>query len=295
MIIDKDITLKIHFNNAEVYSKASGQEVKHGDMLTLNQLLVPPTVRLAVDCQCDRCPKTFFRRRNDIRHDHIMCSDCQDDRKNNFSYVNCDVCNKEIRRNGALLNQNKHNTCSRTCYSKLRMSVYRGENIYSFKHYKSKSCDNCSKNMNLSKYTSFKKFCNVMCEEEFFIKYPEKINEYSPRTNIEVHVAECLDRLNVKYIEQSTHAEKYRVDFYLPDFNLIIEAYGDYWHGNPRKYAPSSELMTCIAEEKWGQDYSRINAIIKEGHDVLILWEYDIVNDFDFTTNEINKYINKNP
>ena len=31
----------------------------------------------------------------------------------------------------------------------------------------------------------------------------------------------------------------YQCDIYVPSFNLIIEADGDYWHGNPQKYSKS--------------------------------------------------------
>lgn len=54
------------------------------------------------------------------------------------------------------------------------------------------------------------------------------------RTSIEIKVADELSKRGLVFEEQKLINEKFSVDFYLPDINLIIEADGDYWHSIPK-------------------------------------------------------------
>ena len=51
-------------------------------------------------------------------------------------------------------------------------------------------------------------------------------------SSIEKAMAELLDKLNIKYACEYPIGS-YHCDFYLPDFNIIIETDGDYWHSIP--------------------------------------------------------------
>lgn len=69
------------------------------------------------------------------------------------------------------------------------------------------------------------------------------------------------------------------IDFYLPDSNIAIEFFGDYWHGNPRKYNKDSILYEGMtAEQIWMKDDERISALRKHGIQCLIIWEHDVIN-----------------
>jgi len=69
--------------------------------------------------------------------------------------------------------------------------------------------------------------------------------------------------------------------YIFPDFiigNKIIEFYGDYWHGNPKKYNPNSFLKfpnqkEIQAKEIWEKDKQRIDLLKKNGYNVKIVWE----------------------
>ncbi|MEW6096251.1 MAG: DUF559 domain-containing protein [bacterium] len=56
------------------------------------------------------------------------------------------------------------------------------------------------------------------------------------RTDIEVTMAQLLTELGIRYKEQIWFLGKYCVDFLLPDYNLIIEVDGEYWHTNKKEF-----------------------------------------------------------
>jgi G:T-mismatch repair DNA endonuclease (very short patch repair protein) len=70
-----------------------------------------------------------------------------------------------------------------------------------------------------------------------------------------------------------------RYDLYLPNKNIIIEYYGDYWHGNPKIYKKDSLLgrgtNKYTAEEKWATDKKKENYAINAGYSISIIWESD--------------------
>lgn len=65
--------------------------------------------------------------------------------------------------------------------------------------------------------------------------------------------------------------------------NKIIEYFGDYWHGNPRKFSPDSKIKKGTAQEVWAKDLKRINTLISAGYEVLIVWEHDVTKNFNET------------
>jgi very-short-patch-repair endonuclease len=73
------------------------------------------------------------------------------------------------------------------------------------------------------------------------------------------------------------------VDIFIPEKNLVIECFGDYWHMNPSKYSchdyNSSTKRT--AEEQWKKDKNRKLFMERNGYKVVELWESEI-NDGDY-------------
>jgi very-short-patch-repair endonuclease len=54
-------------------------------------------------------------------------------------------------------------------------------------------------------------------------------------TDIEIQMAELLRGLNICFVTQQVIKKNFIVDFYLPEYALVIEADGDYWHGKPEQ------------------------------------------------------------
>lgn len=61
-------------------------------------------------------------------------------------------------------------------------------------------------------------------------------------TNQENIIADCLSELGFRY-EQQVHFGKYRVDFWIPELSLVIEADGVYGHLKKRDIQRDTELM----------------------------------------------------
>lgn len=91
-------------------------------------------------------------------------------------------------------------------------------------------------------------------------------------TDIETILSGILNTLNIKHISQKTIKNKFVVDEYLPECGLIIEAFGGYWHGDPRKNKYTSSLQA----KNIVRDKSRIKYLTKCSFRILILWEKEL-------------------
>lgn len=86
-------------------------------------------------------------------------------------------------------------------------------------------------------------------------------------TSIEIKVRRFLETLNIKFMGQYCFYHKYLVDFIIPNYKVIIECDGDYWH------TKDQEIIDKDIKE---------NEFIKEkGFRLLRLWESDINIDFE--------------
>lgn len=84
-----------------------------------------------------------------------------------------------------------------------------------------------------------------------------------------------LDKLKVNYIYQFEAKDIGRFyDFYLPNENLLIEIDGDYWHGNPDKYA-ENELKYHQRKAQRVDEYKNKWALL-HGIPIIRIWESDI-------------------
>lgn len=109
-------------------------------------------------------------------------------------------------------------------------------------------------------YNYCKKILNIE------IKYPLV-------TAIEVKIKTILDSLNIEYKSQFEISNN-RFDFYLPHFNLFIEANGDYWHGNT-KYYQQNELNNYQLQGQL-RDFKKNQLAKKLKKKILFFWEFEI-------------------
>ena len=111
-------------------------------------------------------------------------------------------------------------------------------------------------------------------------------------TNIENKISKLLLEFGVKFETQFDiyyDDKKFRsYDFYLKEFNLLIEADGDYWHSNPKQFNVLNEVQLL---NKNNDEFK--NKLAKEkGYNLLRFWETDIKKkNFKIKLlNEIKKY-----
>jgi very-short-patch-repair endonuclease len=72
-------------------------------------------------------------------------------------------------------------------------------------------------------------FCSDGCRGAYF--YYGKHKEHD--TDIEILVDDALNKLNINH-ECQYRIGRYIADFYLPEYNLVIEADGEFWHNLPK-------------------------------------------------------------
>ena len=99
------------------------------------------------------------------------------------------------------------------------------------------------------------------------------------RSNLEYRFEAILDLLDIKhipsyYINRSNFKKIY--DFYLPQYNILIEIDGDFWHCNPyTKFA----LPECKSQElNLINDKIKNEWALNNGYKLLRFWENDINN-----------------
>lgn len=115
------------------------------------------------------------------------------------------------------------------------------------------------------------------------------ISSKGKTTGIEIILSDLLDGMGIVHHPQTTLYNKFSVDEYLPDFNLVIEAYGGYWHGDVRRFPILSEQQTKIAKK----DRSKEKYLNTCGHRLLILWENELLHHRDWCVSEIKLAISE--
>ncbi len=106
-------------------------------------------------------------------------------------------------------------------------------------------------------------------------------------------VGKILDYLNIEFEVEKNIFGKF-VDYYLSDYNMVIEFYGDYWHCNPKVYESDYYVsqIGMTSEEIWEKDRKRLD-IIKQGvNSIIVIWESSKI-DGSLISKVINDISNK--
>lgn len=106
-------------------------------------------------------------------------------------------------------------------------------------------------------------------------------------------ICDYLTEQNIKF-EVEKYIKPYWVDIFIEP-NKIIEVYGDYWHGNSKFYQ-KNDIITfpkkkkILVKEKWERDKKRED-FLKQDNKILIIWEFDINNNWDQIQKNISEFI----
>ena len=115
-------------------------------------------------------------------------------------------------------------------------------------------------------------------------------NGFIKKTGIEIIIEDFLKEENINY-KYSFILKKRQYDFLLNDYNIIIEADGDFWHGNQTidKFKILSERQILKQKD------DRIKDILakENDYDIIRFWENDIHNNFEDIKNKIRELICK--
>lgn len=87
-------------------------------------------------------------------------------------------------------------------------------------------------------------------------------------------ILQTFDSEQGEYVIDGT---RWKADGYDSDTNTVYEFYGDYWHGNPKKY--SKDIINEICKKPMGELYDktieRENKIKELGYNLIIIWEME--------------------
>lgn len=122
-------------------------------------------------------------------------------------------------------------------------------------------------------------------------------NHPSSPSSLEIRIAKILrEELHIQYFIQfplSLNKNQTKIyDFYLEQYNLLIEVQGDYWHANPKLYKAQQILnfhgKFIKAEEIWSNDKIKKELALKHNFNIIYIWENDIKKMYD---NDLKLYI----
>ena len=86
----------------------------------------------------------------------------------------------------------------------------------------------------------------------------QKINVSS----IEIKIKDELEKLGISHIHQLPVKDgKFILDFYLPEYKLVVECNGDYWHQLPERIKRDKDL----------EEY-----VLSTGREIVFIWEHEI-------------------
>ena len=96
----------------------------------------------------------------------------------------------------------------------------------------------------------------------------------------EEFIETCIKPLNIEYNKQYYIRDLHHYcDVFIPSKNTIIEFQGDYWHGNPKKYA--KEELSEFQLEKVEKDEKLREYCSNKGINLIEVWESDYNRDKD--------------
>ena len=165
-----------------------------------------------------------------------------------------------------------HNFCCQECYWEYRSKYYIEDKHPMFGTHHSK--ENKERQRKLTA-----KMISDGIMPQTLTKPHKKINEL-----LELHEI-CFE---------NEHLEKYHsIDIFLPNYNLMIEIMGNYWHAHPLKY--NINQLTAQQKKSIKQDKSKHTYVKKyKNIEILYLWEKDINENIDLCWLLIKKYIENN-
>ncbi len=131
-------------------------------------------------------------------------------------------------------------------------------------------------------------YCSLNCRNadpsrrEMLIDMNRKQQTLQPNSN-EIRGYELLDKLNINYEPQRLMYNKFIVDAYLPDHNIVIQFDGDYWHGNIEKYPNPDGRQVKRMRLDLSQDAYMAKCSVR----VFRIWESDLKERPDHVKNQL--------
>ena len=98
-------------------------------------------------------------------------------------------------------------------------------------------------------------------------------NKSKTPNKLEVAGSTILKQLGVEFETQYLINGKISVDVFIPASNLVIEWWGDYWHGHPSKVKTAPDKSQ---QNRMNLDVSQRKYLETCGYKVLTFWEHEV-------------------
>lgn len=148
----------------------------------------------------------------------------------------------------------------------------------------------CSNIFNKTKKNP-KRFCSVKCLNIYRSQLASKLNVFK-NTKPEILFKEILNEIGISYVFQKPipwkRGWKKWYDFYIPEFNLLIEVDGIYWHGKNLIY----DHLNAQQIQTRDNDILKNKLAFTSGFNLERIWEDDVT--LQNTINILKKYESKN-
>jgi very-short-patch-repair endonuclease len=256
-----------------------------------------------ITCYCKNCGKEFktFECTKKKFCGHDCWYEYSRKQHDEEKIKKCKFCQKEFRP------KDKHQKfCSTTCADKFH-STQVGELSPNYKQVEV-ICESCGKRYKVKPSKVGKqRFCCYKCFNdwqridkeyksrmtEVLIKNKTDGKMLAGNTMTKPHriVMNELDKLNIKY-ECEYPVDKYLVDIYLVDYNIMVEVMGDYWHSNPEL---QYDISGKVQKERTARDTKK-HDYVKENYntELLYIWENDIIKNLNLCIDIILQTIKNN-
>jgi len=233
-------------------------------------------------CRYEKCCSIFYRNRERNGFCSRSCASkfyidngTYDKWKNlslpkNGKYINCIICSSEVYVEPREVKYKK--LCGNSKCKKLYMS-----NLFSGQGNPSDG----KKELKISKIKRIKTLIKrykvnnayALSKHKQISKAQKEIFDYLVLNNINLF-------LNKAIIKGPGRGCFYLADMYCEDNNVIIEYNGDYWHCNQEKYDENyfHQKKGKYAKEIWKEDKEKYEFYIKNGYNVIIVWESYFLN-----------------
>jgi len=205
---------------------------------------------------------------------------------------NCKKCSLELQKGeGNPFFGKKHSDKTKSTISKNRKGKALGDNNAMSKYeHRKKLSDSLIKSWGSGKLEETRKKMSEVLKNSRRSGKIKSVNKSKKETEI------CKDIKKMGYKINSSYKVDTKIcDIFIPELNLIIEYFGDYWHCNPNKYSADyiNKKKNLTAKEIWDYDNSKLELIKSYGYNLEVIWESELKLNNDKLLNIIKKYDTK--
>jgi len=281
----------------ELISKKRGKE--YDTKIFCNQKCHHEYYRLKNTKICEICGKKYISYQKNSKYCSQDCANLRRSLEN--EYIPCDNCGKLVEVRKSRKRDRKNFFCNSKCHRQ-----YEKENYTPRVKKINKICKICGKQFEV--YPSYEKqskdngyeilYCSIECRNNDKERMTEKASNMNKiQSNkkglnlIETIMEKILNDLKLDFKSQHLMFDKFLVDFYLPNYNLVIQCDGDYWHGHPSKLKEGKPDKR--QDKRMKLDKSQDAYMKKCGVNILRFWEHKIKKSEEEISDTIKRTISE--